>query len=233
MAIRRDERHGDAPWRCAVMRHFGFLGSVLLVCSAVAAGRVDEWRAQRRAANVDEGGDSGEGAPAYVWDGQGIRLPTPGWLYHDRRNVTLRLNVSHVPAEAFRADWRWELWLNGNKASDLVFTPAAPAVTVVVTGGDEGWPAGRHEVQVRLHGLHGMHAGELVPFFVDREGSPFSMVESEAREHVAEKREGLMNWVQKHGQGFTKLRIDGDKFGGNALFASQDIAENEVVGQTF
>jgi hypothetical protein len=217
-----------------VMQLFGFLCSVLLLLllSAVAAGRVDEWRARHHAAKADAVEDSG-GALAYVWDGQGIRLPTPGWLYQDRRNVTLRLNVSHVPAEAFRADWRWELWLNGNKAGDLEFTPAAPAVTVVVTGGDEGWPAGRHEVQVRLHGVHGMHAGELVPFFVDREGSPFSMVESAAREHVAEKREGLMNWVQEHGQGFTKLRIDGDKFGGNALFASQDIAEDEVVGHTF
>jgi hypothetical protein len=154
----------------ACLRAVACRGLLLLLQAAVAAApaaTVGEWRAARRS-----GAAPGVSAPDCEWDGQAFRLPTRGWLYADRSNVTLRVDVSHVPAEAFRAEWRWELWLNGMKASDLVLTPASPAVAIVVSD----FRAGRHDVQVRLHGAHGVREGELVPFFVDPEGSSFSAV---------------------------------------------------------
>jgi len=33
-----------------------------------------------------------------------------------------------------------------------------------------------------------------------------------------------------HTQGFAKVRIGADGYGGNALFATDDIAENELIG---
>jgi hypothetical protein len=96
-------------------------------------------------------------------------------------------------------------------------------------------PAGRHFLEVALHGRRPDSEPELVggevAFFVHPvEASPFSMLERASTLDLAEKRAALVRWAQQHAEGFSKVHVDADDFGGNALFAAADIDENEVVG---
>jgi hypothetical protein len=166
-----------------------------------------------------------------AWDGRVVQLPTPGWLYEDRNNITIKIDASHALAEladSYSPRWRLSLTLNGIDAAAFALSPADPTILIVVSD----LVPGRHYLSVVLHvGAHAL-PGEEVPFFVDRdsEASSFAQVENAAKSRVAEKREALIKWAQRHGKGFTKLRIADDGFGGNALFATQDIADKEVVG---
>ena len=76
---------------------------LLLQSSSCFAATIDEWRARRQAGNAAEGVAAAEQPPgaALLWDGHAISLPTPGWLYQDRNNVTFIVDVSHFSEGAF------------------------------------------------------------------------------------------------------------------------------------
>ncbi|EKX46502.1 hypothetical protein GUITHDRAFT_138238 [Guillardia theta CCMP2712] len=45
-----------------------------------------------------------------------------------------------------------------------------------------------------------------------------------------ERREKLLEWAREHGIGFEKISLQEDEFGGTAMFASEDLEEDEVIG---
>jgi hypothetical protein len=50
------------------------------------------------------------------------------------------------------------------------------------------------------------------------------------RDDMDHKRTALLDWVRLHGKGFNKVEMRDDEYGGTALFATEDIAENELIG---
>ena len=82
----------------------------------------------------------------------------------------------------------------------------------------------------RKQGQAAEEVGDEVAFFVDEVASPFSMLEAASRRNVAQKREAFVQWARQH-VGFSKLVLDDDGYGGNALFAAEDIAEGEEVAR--
>ena len=158
------------------------------------------------------------------WDGNAISEPQPGWLFqHDQTHILVTIDVSHLK-DVYSQDWGWSLWWNDVLLSTLdLSTDLRTSLSVQVPS------PGRHEIHVRLKaGMYEL-VGIKVPLYVDF-GSSFARLDNAAKSRLAEKREAFLKWVQTHGEGFTKLRIEDDGYGGSALRATHDLEKGEVIG---